>query len=336
MKFNRVISLSLVAVLVIGLASACSFMSGSPGNSISGNGSDIVELPTEQVPLYMVPVASFVPAVPLVVMPVASGVLVEENKKAVIDYSNTADGYIMVKWINYTEKKLRIQLTGPSEVTYTYILNPDNEFTSIPLSDGNGSYTVKVYEQTEGDRYSLAASHTFDAKLIDEFAPFLRPNNKVRFNADSNIALKAAMLVTGKETTLDKIAAVYDFVITNFTYDVEFAEEIIAGHHKGYIPDPDAVLARKKGICFDYAAVMTGMLRSQGIPVKLVEGYAGDVRHAWIDVFTEETGWVDKVIFFDGENWILMDPTFASTAGSSSAAQAFVGDGNTYTVLFLY
>ena len=34
---------------------------------------------------------------------------------------------------------------------------------------------------------------------------------------------------------------------------------------------------------------MTGMLRSQGIPSKLVVGYAGTAYHAWISVWTEET-----------------------------------------------
>ena len=50
------------------------------------------------------------------------------------------------------------------------------------------------------------------------------------------------------------------------------------------------LLEKKSGICFDYAALMTGMLRSQGVPCKLVVGYAGTVYHAWISVWTAEHG----------------------------------------------
>ena len=57
---------------------------------------------------------------------------------------------------------------------------------------------------------------------------------------------------------------------------------------------------------------MTGMLRSQNIPCKLVVGYAGTEYHAWISVWSPETGWIDGAIFFNGTNWQRMDPTFAA------------------------
>ena len=64
-----------------------------------------------------------------------------------------------------------------------------------------------------------------------------------------------------------------------------------------------------KGICFDYASLMAALLRSQGIPTKLVVGYSGDAYHAWISVYLDEIGWVDKIIEFDGKSWSLIDPT---------------------------
>ena len=98
----------------------------------------------------------------------------------------------------------------------------------------------------------------------------------------------------------------------------------------------DTVLEKKKGICFDYAALMTGMLRSQGIPCKLVVGYAGSAYHAWISVWTEETGWLESTIYFDGQSWQRMDPTFASTGGQSAAIMKYIGDGKNYSVKYLY
>jgi transglutaminase-like putative cysteine protease len=98
----------------------------------------------------------------------------------------------------------------------------------------------------------------------------------------------------------------------------------------------DDVLTRGKGICFDYAALMTGMLRSQGIPTKLVLGYAGEVYHAWITVYSEETGWIANIITFDGHTWNLMDPTFTATGGQGSNVLQFIGDGSNYSALFLF
>lgn len=57
------------------------------------------------------------------------------------------------------------------------------------------------------------------------------------------------------------------------TYDKKKAQTV----QSGYLPNVDQVLASKTGICFDYAALMTAMLRSQGIPTKLVVGYTGNV-----------------------------------------------------------
>ena len=81
---------------------------------------------------------------------------------------------------------------------------------------------------------------------------------------------------------------------------------------------------------------MTGMLRSQGVPCKLVVGYAGTAYHAWISVWTEDTGWIDGVIFFDGAVWQRLDPTFASYDNQSDAIMEYIGDGTNYSEKYFY
>lgn len=54
------------------------------------------------------------------------------------------------------------------------------------------------------------------------------------------------------------------------------------------------------------------MLRSQGIPTKLEVGYVGEVYHAWISCYVDETGWVDNIIEFDGKDWSLLDPSLGA------------------------
>ena len=77
------------------------------------------------------------------------------------------------------------------------------------------------------------------------------------------------------------------------------------------------------------------MLRSQGIPTRLEIGYAGTEYHAWISVYTPETGWIDKIIQFDGNNWTLMDPTLGSYA-SSSTVKKYLEDDNYYQLKYKY
>ena len=331
----KLIALLIAILMFIGTCAGCAkteivdihtptYVDASENESIS------IDLAMEMVPL----TAS--PAMFSISTPSAPGTLVKQNDKAVIDYSNSSDGYVMVRYKNNTNKQLRVIISGPRDTKYTYTLKQNGDYEVYPFSAGNGSYSIGVYEQIEGNRYSTAISASIDVRLRNEFAPFLFPNQYVNFTARSQTALKAAELVRNARNLTEQISAIYNYVISNLTYDRNFADEVRRGLHSGYVPNVDSVLARGKGICFDYAAVMTAMLRSQGVPTRLVIGYAGDVYHAWIDVYSEEEGWINNVIFFDGEHWKLMDPTFASTGGQSDSVMQYIGDGRNYTAKYLY
>ena len=272
------------------------------------------------------------PALSSSLMPVASGVLVSTTGKAVIDYSNTTDGYVMAKFTAASTKKIKAQVKGPT-TTYTYTLTASAaKWTTFPLSDGNGAYTVTVYENTSGTRYAAVCSVSFTAEMTDSFAPFLRPNQYVDYTNAPNTVAKAAALTKNITNPLDKVKAVYNFVVTNLSYDRQKASTV----KSGYLPVLDVVLAKKTGICFDYASLMTAMLRSQGVPCKLVIGYAGSAYHAWISVWSEDTGWVNAAIYFDGSSWQRMDPTFASSGKQSDSIMKYIGDGSHYTEKYIY
>ena len=248
---------------------------------------------------------------------------------AVVDYTYTQDGYITVCYTGQTEQRLKFRLTGPT-TTYTYNL-PLNQWSVFPLSDGNGSYQASVYINTAGSKYALVMTGEFEVELSDEFAPFLRPNQYVDYADAVNTVKKSAELCGGLKDPLEKVAAVYDFTVGTLSYDYERAATV----KSGYLPVLDDVLAQGKGICFDYASLMAAMLRAQGVPCKLVVGYVGEIYHAWISVWTEETGWIDGAIFFDGNTWKRMDPTFASSGGRSDEIMDFIKN-ETYTVKYLY
>ncbi len=269
------------------------------------------------------------PAVSLGLVP-QQGSQVKQNDRAAIDWSNTAEGYVMVRVARDSGRRWKALVKGPA-TTYTYNLTPE-QWTVFPLSDGSGDYQIGVYENISGTKYAVALAHTCTVQLKDAFAPFLYPNQYVNYDKAPNTVAKAVELTAQSATALDKVAQVYDFVIKTLTYDRELAQTVTSG----YLPDLEAVLEKKSGICFDYAALMAGMLRSQGVPCKLVVGYAGTVYHAWISVWTAEQGWIDKAIWFNGSTWQRMDPTFASGGKNSASILQYIGDGTNYTAKYFY
>ena len=277
------------------------------------------------------------PALDLSLSPTPSGTLAKANQKATIDYSNTKDGYVMVNFTAATATRVKVLIMGPNTSTkdtrYQYDL-PVQQWVTFPLSDGNGNYTVKVMEQKANGKYGAALDVSFAVTLTDEFAPFIRPNQYVNYSdsVSPNTVAKARELTQGLSDPLDKVKKVYEFVVNNLTYDDAKAASV----QSGYLPALDSVLAAKKGICFDYAALMSGMLRSQGVPCKLVVGYAGTQYHAWINVWTDKDGWVDAAIYFDGTTWHRMDPTFASNGKGRADIIQYIGDGKNYNAKFVY
>ena len=138
----------------------------------------------------------------------------------------------------------------------------------------------------------------------------------MNFNQNSNAVAVSNQVAAGAGEEIAIVTNVFNYVVENLTYDYNKAATV----QSGYLPNVDATLASKNGICFDYASLMTAMLRAQDIPTKLVIGYTGELYHAWISVYLKNQGWVDDIIYFDGSNWSLMDPTFASSGGLSFGA----------------
>lgn len=262
--------------------------------------------------------------------PQAAGTAVYGNGIAVLDASNTGEGYCMIRYTGGVPK-IKVQISNGA-VIYTYDLNARNAYEVFPFSEGNGSYSVKVFEQVSGNQYSQVMSQNVNVSLKDEFSPFLYPNQYVNFTENSAAVSLAQQVTSGAVDEIGKVKAVYEYVVGNMNYDYAKAQSV----QSGYLPNVDQVLASKTGICFDYAAVMTAMLRSQDIPTKLVVGYTGDVYHAWVDVYIKEMGWVDNFIYFDGVSWKLMDPTFASSGGNTDAVKQYIGDGANYRSKYSY
>jgi len=325
MKNRRMAAILLALLLLTGLLAGC-----GQTQPTGYTAADVTELETVDLEDEAVALAETPAALPKTASAVASGLQVKENKEAAIDYSNLKDGYVMVRYTAASTQRLKVQVKGPT-TTYTYNL-PAQQWEAFPLSDGNGQYQITVYKNVKGTSYAAVLSLTVDVALADPFAPFLHSNQYVDYDEAPLTVQKAAVLTAGMTAPLQKVEVVYHYVVGSLTYDKALAASV----QSGYLPVLDSVLQSGKGICFDYAALMTGMLRSQGVPCKLVVGYAGKAYHAWISVWSEATGWIDGVIYFNGTSWQRMDPTFASSGNSSAAILQYIGDGANYTAKYFY
>ena len=270
---------------------------------------------------------------PYVPLPEASGAVTCGNEVVTIDTSNTKDGYLCVKYVG-TCPKVKLILTGPDDYKCTYDIS-GGSYEAFPLTAGNGSYNIGIYENIVDTSYSTCFTTSVDVTLTDEFTPYLRPIQYCNYTENSKSVLLASELRKYEETDLSFVSAVYNYIIENIDYDHDKATAAVSGNLTGYIADIDASLDARKGICLDYAAIMTSMLRSQRIPTRREVGYAGDAYHAWISVYLNEIGWVNGIIEFDGESWSLMDPTFGASTGDKELKK-FIGDGSNYTVKYIY
>lgn len=263
-----------------------------------------------------------------VLTPEAPGKKTLGSSPLILDISNQDQGYLTAE-SDSDDSRMNIQLTAPSGVVYSYFLEPDEQ-TVLPFSEGSGEYLITCYQQVDGNQYAALYTETLTIKLQNEFLPFLYPNQYVDFSSKSKACKLAASLVKEDMTDIDILKTFYAYVTSHISYDYDKADSVEAG----YLPDIDDTLSTGTGICFDYAALTTAMLRSQDIPCKLQIGYSGDIKHAWIDVYIRGSGWVTKAVSFDGDTWKLMDPTFDANSDGDEAIQEYIGDESNYTVQF--
>lgn len=134
----------------------------------------------------------------------------------------------------------------------------------------------------------------------------------------------AQELTAGYENPFDKAIAVRDYLRKNIKYNdqIQAAPEGVDSVH--YV-----LFMIKEGYCNYYASAMALMLRSQGVPARIVSGYAqgeydeatGSYRvrasnaHTWVEVYFPDYG------------WIQFEPTASLPAGDRPEGEGGGGDG---------
>ena len=250
----------------------------------------------------------------------------EGNDAAQVDMSHKAEGYVSMRC--ESDKKVKFQVIK-GDITYTYsvVTGEDQVF---PLQSGDGHYQFRVMENISDNKYAELYKCETDVTIANPFDPFLRPNQYADFSEESECVKLAASFAKSSDNAEELIGQIYEYVCSNVTYDKELAKNV----KSGYLPDPDRTLKEKKGICLDYACLAASMLRSMGIPTKVIFGYVApnDLYHAWNKFYTEESGWTLVEFKVTGNEWNRIDLTFAANGTDAE----YIGDGSNYMEAYVY
>ena len=224
-----------------------------------------------------------------------AGSEVKKSGKVKVDVSNVSSGYFMAAVQSANKHKLKLRVVKDGE-TLTYDLNGRGDYEVFPLQLGNGKYEIALYENVSGKKYSQEGKVSINVTLSSGNAPFLGPNQYVWYTVNTDAVAKAAELCGGKSAR-EAFDAVCAFLKGNFVYDYVKAVTV----KPGTLPDIEGTYKKKMGVCQDLSAIMACMLRTQGIPCKLMIGYADKQYHAW------------TVSIINGEE-VFYDPTAALNA----------------------
>ena len=126
---KRIFLAALLMALLCGCASEAPVPETVPTTEAVPETMAIEEIVVEEAPPAMFSV---------VLQPEATGIRETRTDDAVVDHSNTSDGYVMACFTGFTEARLKVRIQGPKTL-YTYNLTPE-EWTVFPLSDGDGCF----------------------------------------------------------------------------------------------------------------------------------------------------------------------------------------------------
>ena len=198
------------------------------------------------------------------------------------------------------------------------VVGSDKQIFVNANTDSDGNLLISSirsrYALRQGDRYKMVS------RVTDVDATSLRQasTNYPSWVTSTYLQLPdtitpetldlADEIMAGLDNPFDKAIAVRDYLRTNIAYNDQIAAAPVGMDSVHY-----TLFVLKEGYCNYYASAMSVMLRSHGIPTRIVSGYAQGE-------FDEETQsyrvrasnahtWVEA--FFPGYGWIQFEPTAA-------------------------
>lgn len=236
----------------------------------------------------------------------------------VFDESKVTDGVVGIKYTGPLNKPIKVTVEK-NQVRYVYTIK-NNKSNYVPLQMGNGEYKISLMENIDGNKYRSLDSKSFSAKNISETKLYTYSTYITNYSPTMKAITGYGKIIDSLSTS-DKIQTVYKDVIANYYYD----DGKISDLPLDYVPTIDEMYLSKKGICYDYASLLSGVLRSQDIPTKLVMGYAPEIKeyHAWNE------------IYINGK-WNVVDTTYDAAMTQAGHKVSFSKDASKFKTLKVY
>jgi len=181
------------------------------------------------------------------------------------------------KWLSSTtyDRKYR------NKILYYTIKNPKDSSIKVSMR-----YKIKRYEYSHKPAAYVQQEALSDVELNN----YLLPSRLVTISPQ--VKELASGITQGKDTTIDKARAIYDYVFKNVSYD-----KTIPGWGWG---DTERVCLLKSGNCTDFHSLFISLARASGIPAKFVMGVLlpkknkGSLKsyHCWAEFYAEGFGWI--------------------------------------------
>ena len=122
---------------------------------------------------------------------------------------------------------------------------------------------------------------------------------------DARIAQLAQDITASAKNNYDRAAAIERYLLTHFTYTLQLSRSIPQD------PIAEFLFVRKAGHCEYFASSMAVMLRTLGIPARVVNGFRGmqfnDLTSQYVVRNRDAHSWVE--VYFPGYGWVSFDPT---------------------------
>lgn len=137
---------------------------------------------------------------------------------------------------------------------------------------------------------------------------------------DPRIRELARHLTGSKTNNYDRALAVEQYLLQNYGYTLELSR----------LPSRDPLATflfeRKQGHCEYFASAMAVMLRTVGIPARIVNGFRGgdfnDITSSYVIRARHAHSWVE--VYFPGSGWVTFDPTPSAPAQGNPTWNRFL------------
>ncbi|MBU3101786.1 MULTISPECIES: transglutaminase-like domain-containing protein [Clostridium] len=193
--------------------------------------------------------------------------------------------------------------------------------------DANGVYTLTdlISSTAPNTFHTITIERTFTTGTINynidkstitaaysglpNYTDYLKAAVKIEVN-DAGIQAKAKALTQNITNQYDKAFAIFKFVNTSMTYDLNSPYA-----NTGAV----SALAHKVGVCEDYSELYVALCRASGIPSRTVSGYRNwnGGSSTTIDVTSERHMWAE--VYFPNYGWTIVEPTVSFSRAPSDS-----------------